>query len=40
MCNEMVNHEPSIYNLIVVEIVRWNDIVRNTTLQSNLLKAR
>lgn len=34
----MVNLEPSIYNQIVVEIVRWNDVIRNTGKQSNLLQ--
>jgi hypothetical protein len=35
----LVSLEPSIYNQMVVEIVRWNDIARNIGLQPNLLKA-
>lgn len=34
----MVNLAPSIYNEMVVEIVRWNGIVRYIGVRSNLLE--
>jgi len=35
----LVNLTPSIYNLIVMEIVRWNDVIRNIYAGSNSLAA-
>lgn len=34
----MVTLEPSIYSQIVVEIIRWNDIIRSTSVAPHLLQ--
>ena len=40
ICNSLlVNLAPSIYNLVVMEIVRWNDVIRNIYVGSNPLAA-
>jgi len=35
----MVTLPPSLFNPIVVEVVRWNDVIRNISMQPNQLMA-
>lgn len=34
----MVNLQPPLFNSIVAEIVRWNDVIRNVSVQPSLLQ--